>query len=288
MEPKPSYEELIGRLADQEEIIKALRNQEVDAVVGNKNVLVLRLKETEDELKRQRDNLDKLVRDLEASNKELESFAYSVSHDLRAPLRTVESFSDVVLQDYGDKLDETGKDYLNRIREASKKMSQLINDMLKLSRITRAEILEEEVNLSGMAQSIYDGLTYTQTDRQAEFIVAPEILVNGDRQLLQILMQNLLDNAWKYSSKCSNTRMEFGVKSQGDKKVYFVMDNGVGFDMKRADKLFTPFQRLHSNREYAGTGIGLAIAQRVVQRHGGRIWAESETGKGATFFFTLN
>ena len=288
MEPKPSYEELIGRLADLEEIIRALRNQEVDAVVGNKNVLMLRLKETEDELKRQRDNLDKLVRDLEASNKELESFAYSVSHDLRAPLRTVESFSDVVLQDYGDKLDETGKDYLNRIREASKKMSQLINDMLKLSRITRAEILEEEVDLSDMAQSIYDGLKYAQADRQAEFIVAPEILVNGDRQLLQILMQNLLDNAWKYSSKCPNTRIEFGAKSDADKKVYFVMDNGIGFDMKHADRLFTPFQRLHSNREYAGTGIGLAIAQRVVQRPGGRIWAESETGKGATFFFTLN
>ena len=288
MEHKPSYEELIGRLADLEEIIRALRNQEVDAVVGNKNVLMLRLKETEDELKRQRDNLDKLVRDLEASNKELESFAYSVSHDLRAPLRTVESFSDVVLQDYGDKLDKTGKDYLNRIREASKKMSQLIDGMLKLSRITRAELIEEQVNLSDMVQSIYDGLKYAQPDRQAEFIIAPEILVNGDIQLLQILMQNLLDNAWKYSSKCPNTRIEFGVKSQGDKKVYFVMDNGVGFDMKRADKLFTPFQRLHSDREYAGTGIGLAIAQRVVQRHGGRIWAESETGKGATFFFTLN
>ena len=288
MEHKPSYEELIGRLADLEEIIRALRNQEVDAVVGNKNVLMLRLKETEDELKRQRDNLDKLVRDLEASNKELESFAYSVSHDLRGPLRTVESFSDIVLQDYGDKLDKTGEDYLNRIKEASKKMSQLIDGMLKLSRITRAEILEEKVNLSGMVQSIYDGLKYAHPDRQAEFIIAPEILVNGDLQLLQILMQNLLENAWKYSSKCTHTRIEFGVKSQGNKKVYFVMDNGVGFDMKRADKLFTPFQRLHSNQEYAGTGIGLAIAQRVVQRHGGRIWAESETGKGATFFFTFH
>ena len=193
-----------------------------------------------------------------------------------------------MLQDYGDKLDKTGKDYLNRIREASKKMSQLINDMLRLSRITRAEIIEEQVNLSDMVQSINDGLKYTQADRQAKFIIAPEILVNGDIQLLQILMQNLLDNAWKYSSKCPNTRIEFGVKSQGDKKVYFVMDNGVGFDMKRADRLFTPFQRLHSDREYAGTGIGLSIAQRVVQRHGGRIWAESETGKGATFYFTLN
>ena len=287
MEGKQSYEELIVKLAELEEVIAALRNQEVDAVIGSKNVLMLRLKETEDELKRQRDDLNKLVSDLEFSNKELESFAYSLSHDLQAPLRTIESFSDVVVQDYGDKLDKAGNDYLNRIRAASQRMSQLIEGMLKLSRITRAEIIKEEVNLVDMAQSIFDGLKYTQPDRQAELIVEPGISVNADRQLLQILMQNLIDNSWKYSGKCPDTRIEIGVTSQGDKKVYFVKDNGVGFNMKFADKLFAPFQRFHNDREYPGTGIGLAIAQRVVIRHGGRIWAESEIGKGATFYFTL-
>jgi light-regulated signal transduction histidine kinase (bacteriophytochrome) len=285
---KPSYDSLIAKLAELEEVIRALRNQEVDAVVGTKNVLLLRLKETEDELRKQRDYLDKLVSDLEAANKELEAFAYSVSHDLKAPLRILDGFSEIVLQDYGDKLDKTGKDYLNSIRKSSQKMSQLINDMLKLSRISRAEMLNQDVNLSDMAQSIYNDLKSVQDDRQAEFIVTPGLVINGDRALLQILIQNLLDNSWKYTIKCPKTRIEVGAIEQNGKKTYFIQDNGIGFDMKYADKLFQPFQRLHGNQEYAGTGIGLAIVQRVIKRHGGHIWAQSETGKGATFYFTLD
>jgi light-regulated signal transduction histidine kinase (bacteriophytochrome) len=288
MENKPSYDELIAKLAETEDILEALRNQEVDAIVGKKNILMVRLKETEDQLKKQRNYLEKLVNDLEAANKELESFSYSVSHDLRAPLRTLDGFSGMLLEDYGDKLDETGKDYLNRIRKAGQTMSQLIEDMLKLSRITRAEILKEEVNLSDLARTICDELKATQPDRQLECIVAPQIAVYADKHLLEILMRNLLDNSWKYSSKCPITRIEVGSASQNEKKVYFIRDNGIGFDMKYADRLFVPFQRLHSNQEYAGTGIGLATVQRVIQRHSGKIWAESEVGKGSTFYFTLD
>jgi PAS domain S-box-containing protein len=225
--------------------------------------------------------------ELEIANKELESFSYSVSHDLRAPLRTLDGFSEMVIENYGEKLDETGKDYLNRIRVASQTMSQLINDMLKLSRITRAEIIKDTVNLSDMAQSIYTEILMTEPDRQAEFIIAHNVLVNGDRQLLQILMRNLLDNAWKFTNKTLQTRLEFGENQQTGKRVLFIKDNGAGFDTKYSDRLFQPFQRLHSSEEYAGTGIGLAIVQRVVQRHGGHIWAESEINKGATFYFTL-
>jgi len=266
----------------------ALRNQEVDAVVGTKNVLMLRLKETEEELKKQRDYLHQLVRDLEAANKELESFVYSVSHDLRSPLRTINGFSEIVLQDYGDKLDNTGKEYLNRIKEATKRLTQLVDDMLKLFRIIKTEVNREDVNLSEMAQSIYDDLRQSQTNRSVEFIVAPKLLVNGDRQLLQILMRNLLENAWKYTSKCPNARIEVGFVTENGKKAYFVKDNGAGFEMKYADRLFLPFQRLHSDQEYAGNGIGLAIVQRVVQRHGGEVWTKAKVGQGATFYFTLN
>ena len=288
MENKIDYEELVRKLAEAEDILEALRNQEVDAIVGKKNVLMVRLKEAEDQLKKQRNYLEKLVSDLEAANKELESFSYSVSHDLRAPLRTLEGFSGMLLEDYGHKLDETGKGYLNRIRKAGQTMSQLIDDMLKLSRITRAEILKEEVNLGDLARTICDELKATQPDRQLECIVDPQIVVNADKQLLEILMRNLLDNSWKYSSKCPITRIEVGSASQNQKKIYFIRDNGIGFDMKYADRLFVPFQRLHSNQEYTGTGIGLAIAQRVTHRHSGKIWAESEVGKGATFYFTLD
>lgn len=288
MENKPSYEDLIAHLADLEEIIMALRNQEVDAVVGTKNVLMLRLKETEEELKKQRDYLDQLVRDLEAANKELESFVYSVSHDLRAPLRTINGFSEIVLQDYKDKLDNTGKEYLNRIKEATKRLNQLVDDMLKLFRIIKTEVNREDVNLSDMAQSIYDDLRQSQTNRSVEFIVTPQLLVNGDRQLIQILMRNLLENAWKYTSKCPNARIEVGFVTENGKKAYFVKDNGAGFEMKYADRLFLPFQRLHSDQEYAGNGIGLSIVQRIVQRHGGEVWAKAKVGEGATFYFTLN
>jgi len=226
--------------------------------------------------------------ELEVANKELEAFSYSVSHDLRAPLRTLEGFSQIVTEDYGDKLDETGRDYLNRVTKASIQMSNLIDDMLKLSGIGRTDINRTELDLAEMARSIEEELRKNQPERNLEFIIASELADNGDISLLRMALTNLLENAWKYTGKCDNARIEFGAVQRDGAKTYFVKDNGVGFDMQYAGKLFQPFQRLHSERDYAGTGIGLAIVQRIIRRHGGKIWAESEKGKGATFYFTLS
>jgi light-regulated signal transduction histidine kinase (bacteriophytochrome) len=240
------------------------------------------------ERKRTEEELKRYATELEAVNKELESFSYSVSHDLRAPLRTLDGFSEAVLSDYGDKLDETGRDYLNRIRKASQTMSELIDDILKLSRITRTEMHKAKVNLSNLAQSIVEELKANQPERQSQIFIAPEIWVNGDKQLLQVCLDNLLRNAWKFTGKCPEARIELGITEKNGKKVYYIQDNGVGFDMKYVEKLFEPFQRLHSDKEFPGIGVGLATVQRVINRHGGRIWAESEIGKGATFYFTLD
>ena len=240
------------------------------------------------ERKQAEDKLKHYAEELETTNKELEAFSYSVSHDLMAPLRVLDGFSEAALSDYGERLDETGKDYLMRVRKASQTMSELIEALLKLSRISQAEMYMEEVNLSRMAQSTVDDLKAVKPGRQAEVVIAPGIMANGDRALLRILLQNLLDNAWKFTAKCPVAKIEVGVNEKNGEKVYFIRDNGVGFDMKYADKLFQPFRRLHSKDEFPGTGIGLATVQRVINRHGGRIWAEAEIGKGATFYFTLD
>jgi PAS domain S-box-containing protein len=239
------------------------------------------------ELKKAESALQQYTRELEFANNELESFSYSVSHDLKAPLRALDGFSEAVLSEYGDKLDKTGKDYLKRVRKASQSMGQLIDAILKLSRVGRAEMYEEKVNLSDMAHSIVEELKASQPGRQAEFIITPGIRVNGDIQLLRILLQNLLENAWKFTAKCQVASIELGVNEKNGERVYFIKDNGVGFDMKYAAKLFQPFQRLHPNSEFSGTGIGLATVQRVVHRHRGSIWPQSEIGKGTTFYFTL-
>jgi PAS domain S-box-containing protein len=225
--------------------------------------------------------------ELEAAYKEMEAFSYSVSHDLRAPLRTMNGFSQAVLEDCADQLDEQGKEYLLRIRTASQTMAQLIDDLLNLSRLSQSEMYFDKVNLSDLARSIANKLKATQPERQVEFIIAPDIVVNGDLRLLQTLLRNLMENAWKFSGNCLQTRIEFGKDIREEKVVYFMKDNGAGFNMQYADKLFLPFRRLHSSSEYPGNGIGLALSQRVVQRHGGRIWAESAVGQGATFYFTL-
>jgi signal transduction histidine kinase len=240
-----------------------------------------------DERKQVEESLQKYTRDLETANKELETFSYSVSHDLRSPLRTLDGFSEVLVMEFGDKLGETGKDYLDRIRKASHKMSQLIDDILKLSRISRAEIHQEQVDLSDLAKSITGELKIGQPQRQVEFLIAPEMIVTGDKSLLEIGLRNLLENAWKFTGKCETPRIECGVSCQNGEQIYFIKDNGSGFDMKYKDKLFQPFQRLHDDREFPGTGIGLATVQRVIRRHNGRIWAESEVGKGTVFYFTL-
>jgi PAS domain S-box-containing protein len=239
------------------------------------------------ERKKAEDDLKRYTIDLEIANKELKAFSYSVSHDLRAPLRAIDGFSNALLEDYEDKLDEPGQDYLNRIRKSCHLMSQLIDDMLKLSRVSRAEMHPEEVNLSEIVRSIIEDLQRSQPERGAEFIISPEIITYGDRSLLDAMLRNLLENAWKFTGKCQQTRIEFGITHQDGIPVYYVKDNGIGFDMKYSDKLFKPFSRLHTQDDYPGTGIGLANVQKIVHRHGGRIWAEAELGKGATFYFTL-
>lgn len=224
---------------------------------------------------------------LEAANKELEAFSYSVSHDLRAPLRSIDGFSQALLEDYSERLDEQGRDYLHRVRAASQRMAHLIDDMLKLARVTRAELSREEVDLSALAQEIAAELRRAQPGREVEFAVASGLRVHGDPKLLRIVIENLLGNAWKFTGKRSGARIEFGMTHRDGKPAYFVRDNGVGFDMAYAGKLFGAFQRLHDSREFPGTGIGLATVLRVVHKHGGKVWAEGKVEKGATFYFSL-
>jgi light-regulated signal transduction histidine kinase (bacteriophytochrome) len=225
--------------------------------------------------------------ELEQANKELEAFSYSVSHDLRAPLRSIDGFSQALLEDYTDKLDETGKDYLHRVRTASQHMAQLIDDLLKLSRLTRAEMRYERVDLSALAQMVAAELKKMTPERAVNFIIAEGVAVNGDASLLRVALENLLNNAWKFTRKHPHATIEFGVSQQAGQPVYFVRDDGAGFDMAYVDKLFVPFQRLHESTEFEGTGIGLATVQRIIHRHGGSVWVEGEVGKGATFYFTL-
>ncbi len=228
-----------------------------------------------------------LVRDLEHKNRELESFSYAVSHDLRAPLRRIDSYSKAILDSQADRLDDTGRKFLDRVRQSSREMTQLIDDVLYLSKVTRAEVREHEVDLSGLVLLLLDRIRETEPDREVEMKVRPGVIVVGDGQLLRIAMENLLDNAWKFTSRQPEGRIEFGMSQIGGEPTYFVRDNGAGFDMAYADRLFGPFQRLHLASEFPGSGIGLATVQRIIHRHGGKVWAEGMVGQGATFHFTL-
>ncbi len=225
--------------------------------------------------------------ELQVANKELEAFSYSVSHDLRAPLRAIDGFSLALLEDYSDKLDKEAKHHLQRVRNGAVEMDLLINDLLNLSRLSRRELIRGSVDMSKIVKSIKDKLIASEPGRVVKFTIADDVHVLGDGNLLKIVMDNLINNAWKFTSKKKTAKIEFGVLEKEDKKVYYIKDNGVGFDMKYADKLFSPFQRLHRKEDYPGTGIGLATVRRIISRHGGSIWAESELGKGATFYFTL-
>lgn len=222
------------------------------------------------------------------SNRELESFAYSVSHDLRAPLRAIDGFSQLVIQDYQDKLDEEGKIFLSRIRSGAQQMARLIDDILNLSRVTRAEMNLQPVSLTHMANDVVKNLRAEEPERKVEVHIHPDVIVTGDPIMLQSVMENLLRNAWKFTGKHAMARIEFGFRVTDAEKVYFVKDDGAGFDMKYADKLFGPFQRLHASGDFPGTGVGLATVQRIISRHGGKVWAKGEPEKGATFFFTLS
>jgi|GEM_PF-738311 PAS domain S-box-containing protein len=246
--------------------------------------------------------LEKAIAQLETTNRELESFSYSVSHDLRAPLRSLDGFSQALLEDSAKQLDQSGRDHLNRIRAASQRMGQLIDDLLKLSRVTRSELHPESVNLSRLAQDIIDELSQAEPDRKITIIIAPDLHAVGDARLLRVLLANLLGNAWKFTSRRPDPVIEFGMRNadfgiphspfrnphcDSRNPIFFVRDNGVGFDMTYISKLFNAFQRLHGIEDFPGSGIGLATAQRVVLRHEGQIWAQAVPDQGATFYFTL-
>ena len=233
------------------------------------------------------DRVRERTAELQSANKELESFAYSISHDLRAPLRGIDGFSHLLAEEYGEQLDAQGKGYLERVRAAAQRMGALIDDILELSRITRHSMRRTHVDLSLLARELLDELAQGASTRPVEISIAEACSAFGDPQLLRVMLQNLLENAWKYSGKEAAPRIEFGRETLDGEEVYFVRDNGVGFDMKYADRLFTPFQRLHKPEEFEGTGIGLATVARIVHRHGGRVWAESAPGNGATLRFTL-
>lgn len=224
---------------------------------------------------------------LEASNKELEAFCYSVSHDLRAPLRSIDGFTHALIESFGDKLDPIACEYLQRVRAASLRMSQLIDDLLHLSRVGRREMVIQEVDLSDAAADIAGQLRISEPARKVEFVIAPGLRARGDERLLRIALENLFGNAWKFTGKKPEARIEFGIEAESDPQVFFVRDDGAGFDMTYAGKLFTPFQRLHGPHEFPGSGIGLAIVQRIMHRHGGKVWAKGAPDKGATFSFTL-
>jgi PAS domain S-box-containing protein len=224
---------------------------------------------------------------LESANKELEAFAYSVSHDLRAPLRSIDGFSYALLENYQDKIDSQGRNYLERVRTATQRMGQLIDDMLSLSRVSRGEINIQNVNLSQIAQEIANNLCENQPERHVNFIINGGITAKGDGRLLRIVLENLIGNAWKFTSKHPTATIEFGKQRQNEQYVYYVRDDGDGFDMNYAQKLFGVFQRLHSDKEFSGTGIGLATVKRIINRHGGEVWGEGKTGIGATFCFTI-
>ncbi|PYO40449.1 MAG: hypothetical protein DMD33_17680 [Gemmatimonadetes bacterium] len=240
----------------------------------------------------ERKRTDELLRrhtaQLEAANVELDAFAYSVSHDLRAPLRSIDGFSQALLEDYAGQLDAAGQDYLQRVRAATQRMATLIDDLLDLSRVTRSEMTIAPVDLSELARELATELTSGDPERHVEIVITPDVAVRADRGLLRVVLQNLMGNAWKFTGKRSDARIEVGVVAADGERAYYVRDNGAGFDMAYASKLFGAFQRLHRVTEFPGTGVGLATVQRIIHRHGGRVWAESAVGRGATFYFTLS
>jgi len=239
------------------------------------------------ERKKTEESLKLYSEELNAVNKELEAFSYSASHDLKNPLNTISGFVQILLEDYWESIDETGRDYLKRIAQGTDKMRSIIDDLLNFSRIKKQEIRREEVDLSELARRIISDLRYSQPKRKVHVSIQQGLKANADSQMLGVVLTNLLNNAWKYTSKKENPKIEVGALKKEGKTVYFVKDNGAGFDMNLSDRLFVPFQRLHTGKEYTGTGIGLAIVERVIKKHNGKVWAESEVGKGATFYFTL-
>jgi len=256
------------------------REDEIGEMSRNFDAMTHALRESFTQIERKND-------ELAALNKEIEAFSYSVSHDLRGPLRSMDGFSLALLEDYGDKLDDDAKDYLNRIRAASQRMGRLIDELLGLSRVTRTELSIRAVNLSALTREIAESLERQQPQRSVKWVIDEGMTVHADKSLMHIAMQNLLENAWKFTGKTEKPVIRVGMIEHDGRKDCFVADNGVGFDMAYADRLFGAFQRLHHESEFSGTGIGLAIVQRIFRRHEGKIWAHAKVGHGATFFFCL-
>ena len=250
-------------------------------------VQALRRKRAELQIRRLNEDLQRRGAELEAANKELEAFSYSVSHDLRAPLRSIDGFSQAVLEDSGPALDASGKGYLLRMRGAAQHMGALIDDLLTLSHVGRSEMRVRRVDLSALAERVAAELRETTPQRAVEFVIQPGLTAMGDQGLLKLALGNLLGNAWKFTSRHATARIEFGSAQADGQQAYYVRDDGAGFDMAYADRLFMPFQRLHTGDEFPGTGIGLATAKRIIHRHGGRAWAQGAVENGATFYFTL-
>jgi PAS domain S-box-containing protein len=274
-----------GRIYDQVDLETAEELARHAAMAVENARLYLEAQNLNEELE---ERVERRTAQLERANQELEAFTYSVSHDLRAPLRSISGFSQALLDDYYAALDETGKHYLQRCQAAAQRMGLLIDDLLRLSRITRSELKNDFVDLSSIARNVAGALQRREPDRKAQFVIEEGVGVEGDESLLRIMLENLFDNAWKFSGKQDYAIIKFGVRQGSEEeRVFFVQDNGVGFDMAYADKLFGAFQRLHSFEAFSGTGIGLATVQRIVHRHEGHVWAEAAVDQGATFYFTL-
>ncbi|MBI4320065.1 MAG: hypothetical protein HY675_16360 [Chloroflexi bacterium] len=260
---------------------------EIQEFVGTFGEMRERLVTEAAERERLLQDLQRRAVELDVANKELEAFAYSVAHDLRSPVRHMDGFSKALMERYADKLDERGLQYLQFVREGSIKMAQLVDDLLALTGVTRGELHRTTVDLSEMARSIAADLRHQQPRRQTEFVIAPQVVADGDPRLLRVVLENLLGNAWKFTSRTERATIEFGTVQQDGRPTYFIRDDGAGFDMAYAHKLFRAFERLHSADEFPGTGVGLATVERIVRRHGGRVWGEGEVDKGAKFYFTL-